>query len=67
MKKIKGAVYILAIISIINFVNKYTNFSRIINTGSPKVEINEEYIVYDEKDDKVSKNKDKRKVHKLFL
>lgn len=62
MKKIKGAVYILAIISIINFVNKYTNFSRIINTGSPKVEINEEYIVYDEKDDEVSKNKDINKV-----
>ena len=62
MKKIRGAVYLFSIIAIINFLNKYTNFSEIINTGSPKVEINEEYIVYDEKDDEVSKNKDINKI-----
>ena len=62
MKKFRGAVYLFFIIAIINFLNKYTNFSEIINTGSPKVEINEEYIVYDEKDDEVSKNKDINKI-----
>jgi hypothetical protein len=62
VKKFRGAVYLFSIIAIINFLNKYTNFSEIINTGSPKVEINEEYIVYDEKDDEVSKNKDINKI-----
>ena len=68
MKKFRGAVSLFSIIAIINFLNKYTNFSEIINTGSPKVEINEEYIVYDEKDDEVSKNKiSKIKEYKNFI
>ena len=68
MKKIRGAIYLFSIIAIINFLNKYTNFSEIINTGSPNVEINEEYSVYDENDDEVSKNKiSKIKEYKNFI
>ena len=44
MKKIRGALYLFSIIAIINFLNKYTSFSEIIKTGSPKVEINEEAV-----------------------
>jgi hypothetical protein len=62
VKKFSRGIYLLFLVLIINFLNKYTNFAETINTSTPSVDINEEYIIYNEKDEKNSDNKDINKI-----
>ena len=62
MKKFSRGIYLLFLVLIINFLNKYTNFAETINTSTPSVDINEEYIICNEKDEKNSDNKDINKI-----